>query len=828
MERIDPIAIASAGAADSTNRLEDLLQHAPDGLPFEPPGAEMPGADDDRDATLRRLLGFFLLGQRPDAGDSPPDARAVPALLHQYREPARLRHDYPFALSDGDPAAAVHPLSRIIDDLIAGAGETGDAGERLQQHIYRIEPEIRALADQDRNAGLLELWDRAARTLLSRSRLSPGKKDLLRDNLARARKALPDRRMIACDADAPQRLLAELALRHWRNKAAGLRSELESLIQQLTDLLQIAALSSPAAAPDRPGETAPGAEAIDFKTMTSLLASSHLDHPFPERRRERIGAALDMLKRVQPLLSPETAPGAAPYDITRVFDHCDAARAELAAREQLHTEFFKALAIAKLELDNRYRESVHDDYFRRYEVNHLSPPERALLPPVLLRLHSVGLAPADVPALFDILNSRSPVKILLQIDALHAPAGAVPSGDVVIHWPARLAAQVLTLCRAYVLQAPVSRLQTLHRGFLDGLDYPGPALFSVYVGNADNRGNLSRFFDAGAAQESRVFPVFTYHPGNGGTLLDRLSVGDNSQPDRDWPAGEFRYRAADESDTSRTTRFTPADFLYLEPRCADQFWPVPPHCRHENLLPLPDYLDLDAGRAGNRIPYIETVDADGRLRRVIMRRQIVDAVRDCAAYWHQLQELGGINNSYTRQQVAEAANRLEADKQREVEAVKAQYRAQMEQDIGRLTGEIVRRIAQQLLQFGAAPAGTLYQPAPIITPHPTEPAAVAPPAAAVTAPAVEAEDEEPAVSLDDPYIDTPLCTSCNDCIKVNDQLFAYDANKQAYIKDAKAGTYKDLVAAAEKCPVKIIHPGKPRNASEPGLDELQKRAAKFM
>jgi hypothetical protein len=58
-------------------------------------------------------------------------------------------------------------------------------------------------------------------------------------------------------------------------------------------------------------------------------------------------------------------------------------------------------------------------------------------------------------------------------------------------------------------------------------------------------------------------------------------------------------------------------------------------------------------------------------------------------------------------------------------------------------------------------------------------------------------------------------------------MFAYDDNKQAYLKDPDAGTYAQLVEAAENCQVAIIHPGKPRNANEPGLDELIKRAEAF-
>ena len=79
----------------------------------------------------------------------------------------------------------------------------------------------------------------------------------------------------------------------------------------------------------------------------------------------------------------------------------------------------------------------------------------------------------------------------------------------------------------------------------------------------------------------------------------------------------------------------------------------------------------------------------------------------------------------------------------------------------------------------------------------------------------------------EPYIDTALCTSCNDCLDINRQLFAYDENKQAYIKDARAGTFKQLVQAAEKCPAAIIHPGDPLDPSEPDLEKWIERAKPF-
>jgi len=99
-------------------------------------------------------------------------------------------------------------------------------------------------------------------------------------------------------------------------------------------------------------------------------------------------------------------------------------------------------------------------------------------------------------------------------------------------------------------------------------------------------------------------------------------------------------------------------------------------------------------------------------------------------------------------------------------------------------------------------------------------------------PPSQAEQPEPPeldapVSRDQSWIETPRCTSCNECTNRNNRLFKYNENKQAVIADLHAGTYRDLVEAAESCKVAIIHPGNPWNPAEPGLEELLHRAEPF-
>ncbi len=88
-------------------------------------------------------------------------------------------------------------------------------------------------------------------------------------------------------------------------------------------------------------------------------------------------------------------------------------------------------------------------------------------------------------------------------------------------------------------------------------------------------------------------------------------------------------------------------------------------------------------------------------------------------------------------------------------------------------------------------------------------------------------DRKIAERPDEAYIETARCTTCNECTQINDKMFAYNENKQAYIANPDAGTYAQLVQAAESCQVAIIHPGKPRNPAEAGVADLLKRAEAF-
>ncbi len=132
---------------------------------------------------------------------------------------------------------------------------------------------------------------------------------------------------------------------------------------------------------------------------------------------------------------------------------------------------------------------------------------------------------------------------------------------------------------------------------------------------------------------------------------------------------------------------------------------------------------------------------------------------------------------------------------------------------------------------GMAVAGPA--PAPAAAPQPEAAGEPAPPAdgtseaAPAASPEATVAEAAPAPPSEEPWIDKALCTTCDECIAINKKLFAYNGDKKAYITDPRAGPYKDIVRAAEKCSSGAIHPGMPLDPDEKDVEKWIKRAEPY-
>jgi hypothetical protein len=631
--------------------------------------------------------------------------------------------------------------------------------------------------DGERMRRLLLRAERELRTLAARgggtlaalwpvaAARAAGDDDVARELLKQAGAALPvDGEVFDCTA----RFAGRFALQAWRSvtaeRAARFQARTARLISRLDDILRAAYAHS--AAGRRPEALAAGFGALHRDTFDFSAMSRLVARHVP--MDELPAARRRRIEWALGVLRNQPLYPATGDDAANVFDSCAAALAAHRARLPRIAEVLKALAVGELEADGAYVEDRHDMVLARHDEHALTGEDLAAFSPLLVCIPPERNDAPENASLMELLSAGVPVKIVVQHTDLLEDA-AIGQGHFAFGVrSARLATTAMGLGGVFVLQTASSNLVALRQRVRDGMAAAGPALFSVFAGAPPEASALPPYLTSAAAMKSRAFPAFTYDAAAGDSWATRFSLENNRAPDADWPEDVLHYADDDLQRAELPVRFTYADFVLCDRRHAHHFAVVPRERWTSAMLPAADWLALSEAEAAERVPYVLAVDEQDGLHRVLVDARLMQAARRCLMLWHRLQEHGG------------------------------------------------RR---------GAPAVAVAPVAPV------EPAAAAPaaaPAAAVSA--AEAAAPEPtaaAPASDDPWIETARCSSCNECRNINDRMFGYNANQQAFIADVTAGTYRQLVEAAEACQVAIIHPGKPKNPHEADLDALLERARLF-
>ena len=730
----------------------------------------------DAIATHAERVAFHLTGRR---GATVRDAGTLrPALQARYRDLDTLRHDYPVVLASTGDVAAVS-LTSLVDAALSGAATGGDA-DRIRRQVLRVEHQIRSVVEHGVEGTLGELWADAVK------RLAPGRDAPFADAARRVRAAIVvDGPVVRCDVDLPRRLLEHAWQRAQARKQATLRERIVRLIQQLSDILRADYEQSNAgrSAARLQASVGSGHHALfDFDAMASLLATGATHRPMADERRDRIRRLLAVLdaQAFVPLPDDATARAAGSAVYEQRFESCAAALAAWNERLPRLVELARAIEVAELEIDGRYHAARHDALFASYGVSGLEREMLSRFPDLLVCLDGTTIDADEQQSLMEILAGDLPIKALYRVDdLLAAPDETATSPGLRCRQIAHMA---LGLNQVYVLHAAASHLARCGARIDDAMRFAGPALFCVYTGANSATAGASTYLAAAAAMESRAFPAFVYDPAGGPDWASRFHLDGNPQPELDWPIHRFEYEDSRHQRVSVDLAFTFADFAAADPRFATQLARLPAAADESDLVAVDEMLLRDAGPLAERVPCLRMIDEHDRLHTVVVDQRLLRKARGCREMWHSLQELGGVHNSH--------AERL------------------LERE----------RAAWEAAHAAAAAAAPV---AAAISPAADSPATTA--AIETVMPAAP----EAALSRDDAYIETSRCSTCNECTQINPKMFAYDANKQAYIADLKSGTYAQLVEAAESCQVSVIHPGKPLDPDEPGLAELLERAEPF-
>jgi hypothetical protein len=722
------------------------------------------------DSQLRAQVVFHLTGRRGHDEAQPTTLAGLrPALMSAYRDLDSLRYDFPVILAHGDGDFA-QSLSDAVDAALRAVATPGVSGESLRRRALKIEREIRRLAAHGARGTLLQMWDQAVVAL------GAGADVAFARDAGRAREALAiDGEVAHCDATLPARFVRHAWRAVQQQKARAARARIEQLVIRLENVLRAdfarseAALAAPVL---QASFGSPHHGMFDFRAMSQLLSRGGSRGGLDPPRRRRIEDVLAVLKTQRffpvPGSTGESVAGEGAYEFE--FDSAEAALEAFRRRLPEVAQLLKALQVAELEVAGEYAAVLHDAIFAAFDAGSVGAEDLEFFPDYFVCL--AGNNADGHSQLTEALSSGVPLKVLVQVTDL-VEEGVLGAGHLAFGLRAsRLASATMSLDDVFVLQSVSANLLQMRGRIERGLRYAGPALFSVYA--PPDGSVLPGYLQAAAAMQSRAFPAFTYDPAAGPDHAARFSLENNPQPGLDWPVERFRYADQDLQTITEEVAFTFADFAMCDARHARHFALAPRAAWSEGMIPAQAWLANPPADPGRAVPFVLAVDDADLLCRLVADEPLMRAAQRCREAWHRLQQLGGVNDS-------RAAQLLEREKKAWEDA--------------------------HHLAAAAAPAAAAAEPV------------------VAAAPVAEAES---ARNPDEPYIETIRCSTCNECTQINPRMFAYDGNKQAYIADLKAGTYRQLVEAAESCQVSIIHPGKPWDTSEPGLEELLERAQPFL
>ena len=432
----------------------------------------------------------------------------------------------------------------------------------------------------------------------------------------------------------------------------------------------------------------------------------------------------------------------------------------------------RALRVAHLEAESAFDAFHHAPLLERFDWQSADASELFALPPVVVLESVERLAHMSLTSFGRLLRSGRPVHVLITSCGLFS--------DDVSGFAPDFGYLSIAHREAFVLQSSLARPEHLNAGLAAFVRTLRPAVAVLCVPPARFDENQA-CLETSLLHVSRAFPLYSYDPDRGDSWAQRFQL-----------------------DIEEDVGATLVDAAALSSEYREHFRVIPEAHWSGELLDVAEYLRSYAGRPPLAIPYVTLAGGE----RAVFTRELANMARDRRRAWRIFEELAGVNNSYA-------------------EAAAAKARAEQD-ETARAAGarEAAQRIAAMLTTAQSSPSADQSSPARDQC-SPGLGAALAPDTAAAAAAAAATAAPEPSAETEDPYIDSFLCTSCNDCFKINNRLFAYDGNKQAYIADARAGTFAELVKAAEGCPAKCIHPGTPRPEDPTVTPQLLAKAARL-
>ena len=490
---------------------------------------------------------------------------------------------------------------------------------------------------------------------------------------------------------------------------------------------------------------------------------------------------------------------------------------------------FKTIRQAELELRGEFDSRKTPAELAYFNWHQFADDEWELCPPVVAVGGDGAMYDIGFQNLSRMMMSGKPIKVLVLDTQVYSNTGgqACTSGffgqisdmaqyGKAIQGKAEIRKEIGLIGMAhrttYVMQGTIAHANHMIEGFIQGLKSRRPALFNLYTSCQPEHGigDDMSFNQAKLVVESRAYPLFRFDP-DAGILPDEcFDLEGNPDMQCDWPRYQLAYQDGHRQRTMELP-MTFADFAVTENRFRKHFRLAPPDTWNENMIPIADFLELDDEDREGRFPFVWSVDRQGQLTRLMVAEPIVESCLDRRNFWRMLKSIAGVGKK--------EINRAEIEKS---------VRQEMANTVANNFVQLVMGADLSTLQSSSQNLGaTSINPS---QQNDMDGSANSDGIANANANGSGKSTAKPAASVDGgymaPWIDTEKCTACDECIKINPQLFAYNQQKKAFIKDPQAGSYQELVKAAERCTAQVIHPGLPQDRQQKGIEKWIARGEK--
>ena len=779
----------------------------------------LPGIPDRANASTWRTIirNFFVRGQSTDAHHHPlPGLSIRPAALNPYLETLEKEHYYPLLATriSGNPSLQ----TKRLDEALAQKFGALDKDSREARSLSNFLTFAEKISDNT-------LLITSARKLLDESLTAAASADtafspVIRTGIREFITSLPEEcYLIGLNPHTLLDLYVLAVRAARRSRIRDVRAEIRGLITQLRESLRLDDAYGPfamseAALSDAFGDAASGL--LDIHEISKDLAHQHRGHVQHDPERiSRMTASLDTLEKFLKHLDssddliftyPPEVQVKTSYDRVRSICHEEpiaVATGLFDAISQKHVEAFKAMRMARLDIDNAYDPVYHADILEQFTWQDLSEDELRLLP-VICIAETTDRIYTQLTPLSRLIRAGKPI-VVLTFESTSKSMGDQNKDQA--NYDPGFSYLATAFREAFVAQTSLARPEHLVMTLTRMNRLLRPAITVVACPTWSWR--LPARVQLEAAHYARTAPMFQYDPSIGETRVERFNVDENPQIDQVWPTCQFSYIDEDGNTKQMPGTFTFAHALALEPGYHKYFRILPNEAWNDELIEIGEFLKAPSFDRPH-IPFIWGV-VDSTLRKCIMTRDVVNACIDRMQRWKTLREL----SLSTKAQLQLAKDARDSRHLQQLEASQkaieqASQRYDSSQEIIRRTADTLEQCLHDLrIQLGQADEAEIDlneairdETAYIEGLAGEAPATIAQAPAADQA--IEAHTAPEPTKPQLPWLDTAKCLACGACVSIDDKTFGFNEDGLAMIIREDA-TPDDCRDAADTCPAGCIH-----------------------